>query len=625
MTGMDVSDSPGNFNGPSGRDLVLDAADIAEVVGQSVKLKRAGREFVGLCPFHSEKTPSFHVIPHKRFYHCFGCKKSGNAIDFVMERDRIEFVDALKLLAEQFNVELPKRRHDPQEDRRRQVMDALSAAAMHFARNLRRPEGKACVEYLKSRGFTGETARDFQLGYSSGRLLEDPAMKPFGRDVLVEADLLRQAEGRAYESFRDRLMFPIRDDRGRCIAFGGRVLPGSDHPAKYLNSKETGVFHKSDVAYGLDRAKDAITRSRTVAVVEGYTDVVMAHQHGARNVVSVLGTALTPGHVKLLRRFADRVVLLFDADTAGAGATERSIELFLTQPVEIGIATLPDGQDPDEFVVSSGAEAFAEVLAGAMTPLEYHWRQVTRQAGDSLTGRERAIGGFLELIAKAKAAGNVPVERWGPAMMQVARSTGLKPADIERRIEELGNAAPRQAAPPPTPPPRPEKRRWLSPEEFRRQRQRDRNKRPPAVTDQPKASADQTCERLVLGGLLVRPEAFPAVQKLISPDDFVLAETAALAERYWDHQRNEGEVELMDWQRTIDDDRLRGLVGDLAIEAERLDDLEGRMAEAVQFVQARRQRRQGEQAIRQQLGRDADADAEALRRLAEQAARRSGG
>ncbi|HMB94568.1 MAG TPA: DNA primase, partial [Tepidisphaeraceae bacterium] len=355
---------------------VLQAIDIVELIGQTVKLKRRGAKFLGLCPFHSEKTPSFTVDPSKQFFHCFGCKTGGNVIDFVMKRDRLEFVEALQQLARQAGIDLPRFGVNKQNTSERQtLLDAHSAACGLFEKLLSHPQhGAAAREYLSTRGFTEESIKKFQIGLAVDSwdvLLRSQAMKKFTPQQLATAGLVKPREGGDgfYDTFRHRIIFPIRDEQSRIIAFGGRIVPGSNDPAKYLNSPETPLFNKSRCMFGLDFAKQKIVETRTAAVVEGYTDVIMAHQFGATNVVSVLGTAMTEQHVTILRRFADRIVLLFDADTAGDLAVNRAVELFLTQPIEIAIASMPDGVDPDEFLLANGVEAFEKLLADAQDAL----------------------------------------------------------------------------------------------------------------------------------------------------------------------------------------------------------------------------------------------------------------
>jgi DNA primase len=609
---------------PDGKQLVLDGVDIADVVGRSVKLKPRGREMVGLCPFHDEKTPSFYVIPHKRMFHCFGCRAGGNVIDFVMQRDRLEFGPALRLLAEQHNIELPKlgKGDNGRSDRRQQLYDACAAAAGWFQKQLRSDDGQAAREYLKGRGFTGEIARDFGLGFapdSFDAFQTDAALKKFPIDVLVEADLVKPNDrGGFFASFRDRVMFPIRDEQGRTIAFGGRVLPGGKHPAKYLNSKETPLFHKSRVAFGLDRAKDAILKAKTVVVVEGYTDVVKCHQHGAQNVVSVLGTALTAEHVKLLGRFADKVVLLFDADAAGAGAAQRSVELFLTQDIEIAIATLPPGQDPDEFVTEHGADGFASLADAAENPLDYHWHKVAR-GGGSVTDRQTAVEKYLELLVRASLGRSVKPERLQNVLAQVAYHTKIDLADLRPRLRQIAVELKREQGHRPAEPDQP----VAEPEAFL----------PPPAN----RTAEERAQCELLSLLLEAPDRWSAVQETVAPDNFGpdAAPLRRIAERYWDHQRHEGEPELAEWVPTIDAD-LRPLVMTLVREglnrgrrgndADESDDLDARLRGSLEFF-TRRRDRQRERELIGSAGRstrevdDLDADAARLRALAESASK----
>ena len=344
------------------KQQVLAAVDLVDLIGRTVSLKKRGKNYLGLCPFHQEKSPSFNVDASKQFFHCFGCKASGNAIDFVMKRDRLTFLEAMRLLGDSHNIERPNTSPQARQQagQRAQLLDCCSTAAGLFQKLLAHPTaGAAGRAYLAERGFSDEVAQRFQIGLTADawdRLLRADAMRAFPPAVMALAGLVKprvRDDGHTdgyYDTFRNRLMFPIRDENGRVIAFGGRVLPGSaggePSKAKYLNSPETPLFSKGRTVYGLDLARQRIVESRTVAVVEGYADVVMAHQYGATNVVSMLGTALTEPHVTILRRFADRIVLLFDADAAGDTAVNRAVELFLTQPVESPSRPCPTAWTP---------------------------------------------------------------------------------------------------------------------------------------------------------------------------------------------------------------------------------------------------------------------------------------
>src|SRR5918993_1159355 len=411
--------------------LVLQAVDIVQLVGQSVALKRRGKDYVGLCPFHSEKTPSFHVSPTKQFFRCYGCKAGGNAIDFVMQRDRVAFMEALRSLGEQAGVEMPKFGVSKEKMGERQVLLEAHSAACGFFEKLLTGDGvgAAARAYLAERGINAESIKRFQIGVAADAwdaLLRSPAVRKYPPQLLATGGLVkpRQSGDGFYDTFRNRLMFPIRDENGRVIAFGGRVMPGSDDPAKYLNSPETPLFSKGRSVFGLDLARQRIVETRTVVVVEGYTDVVVAHQYGASNVVSVLGTAMTEQHVNTLRRFADKIVLLFDADAAGDLAVDRAVGLFLTQPVEIAIASMPADVDPDEYLLEHGAEGFERMLAGATDALSYKWKQLSRrfnETGNNLTGQQKAVEEYLKLLADARGTGPVDANRWHMALARGRR------------------------------------------------------------------------------------------------------------------------------------------------------------------------------------------------------------
>ena len=431
-----------NANFVDGKRLVLEATDIVRLIGETVTLKKAGRRYSGLCPFHNEKSPSFSVDPAKQFFYCFGCKKGGNAIDFVIERDHAEFKDALHTLADWAGVELPRFEKNPEQaDRRKQLLDAQSAAAEIYRKLLHAPQGKVALDYLRGRGFDDATIKSFGLGFAPNSwdtLAQHGLLRKFPAPLLAEGGLLKRRENGDgfYDTFRDRVLFPIRDEQGRPIAFGGRILPGSDNPAKYLNSPETPLFSKSRVLFGLDLAKKRIVESRVAVVFEGYADAAMAHQHGVTNSVAVLGTALTPDHAQTLRRLADKIVLLFDADAAGGMAAKRSVELFLREPVEVAVAELPAGVDPDEFLQEHGKEPFEQIIDKAPDALTFYWRQMHRQFdAATVTGREKALNEYLQTVADARdAAGTVDQARWGAILMRIEKNTGVRAADLNQRL-----------------------------------------------------------------------------------------------------------------------------------------------------------------------------------------------
>jgi len=573
------------------------------LIGQSVKLKRRGKDYVGLCPFHSEKTPSFHVKPDKQVFYCFGCKASGTAFDFVMRRDRVEFKDALHTLARQFNVELPRGGMSKEKVSERQaLLDAHSAAAALFEKLLSHPQqGAAARAYLKERGFTGDSVKQFRIGVAPESwdfLLKNDAMRKFPPSLLQQAGLVKARENNTgfYDTFRNRLMFPIKDESGRIIAFGGRVMPGSNDPAKYLNSPETPLFSKSKSIFGIDLARQKIVETRTAAVVEGYTDVVMAHQYGATNVVSILGTAMTEQHVAILRRFADRIVLLFDADTAGDAAVNRAVELFLTQPVEIAIASMPQGIDPDEFLLKHGVEEFNRLLEQANDALTYKWSQLARQfaADGSLTGQQKAVSEYLQLLASARGTGPVDAIRWGASLARVSRLTDIPVDELNRRFgsKRSGRA--------------PARRTENAAEPYDRP---SRERRP--------QTADDRAQRWILAILLAEPARWQDVQQLVSPADFTEAVRFRLAQAYWNYQRDEGEPVFNEFLGTLDGPEIATLAVELLDEVEALD-VDQALRDALAHVaQARMRKNESELMARLRRKSPQTTEADEVRLLAQ--------
>ncbi|NLD68485.1 MAG: DNA primase [Limnobacter sp.] len=386
---------------------LLARVDIVDVVGRYVRLRKGGANYLGLCPFHAEKSPSFTVSPTKQFYHCFGCGAHGSAIGFLMEHAGLGYVDAITELARSLGLEVPREagRGGPSADPRTPgLLDQLARADLHYRRRLR--DSARAIDYLKGRGLTGQTAARFAIGYAPDqwRGLE-AAVPDYGDAGLVEAGLVVENDGddgrkRRYDRFRDRIMFPIRNPRGQVIGFGGRVLDRGE--PKYLNSPETPVFSKGRELYGLYEGRDAIRRENCVVVVEGYMDVVVLAQHGVGNVVATLGTATTPEHVRKLLRLVDRVVFAFDGDAAGRKAGWRALEASLPQAADakrIDFLFLPAEHDPDSFVREHGEAGFRETLADAMPLSELLVRELSARTGlDSPEARARFLAEARPLL-----------------------------------------------------------------------------------------------------------------------------------------------------------------------------------------------------------------------------------
>ena len=344
------------------------AADIVEVVGDHVKLKRSGSGFMGLCPFHNEKTPSFHVTPRLGIYKCFGCGEAGDVINFVMQMEGVGFSEAVRSLAQRYGVFVPEEEEkvdDPNMHLKEGVYHALRYAGVFFHRILiEHPEAEEARQYLKKRGFTAETIKKYGLGFSLDRfdaLIATALDSGLNEQYLHEAGLVKPSQkgGSAYDTFRGRVMFPIFSPTSKVIAFGGRVL-GKDKTAKYINSPQTLVYNKSEALYGIQVAKNEIRKKDEVILVEGYTDVLSLHQAGVKNVVSTSGTAITPDQVRIMRRYSENLLMIYDSDSAGQNAMLRGIDIGLAEGMNIRSLALPEGEDPDSFVRQFGGESFGE-------------------------------------------------------------------------------------------------------------------------------------------------------------------------------------------------------------------------------------------------------------------------
>lgn len=368
---------------------LLERADVVEIVDSRVPLKKAGRNYQACCPFHNEKSPSFTVAPDKQFYHCFGCGEHGNALDFLMKFDGLEFPEAVEELAHMLGLEVPRETSaNPAMDARKRAQEAsdyeqMEHAAKFFTHQLRRhTNSKRVIEYLKGRGLSGEIVQQFDIGYAPDGW--DGLLKALGsdqrsKDQLVELKLVnRNEQGRYYDFFRDRVMFPIRDRRGRVVGFGGRILEG-DGP-KYLNSPETRIFHKGRELYGFYEARQANRELEHVVIVEGYMDVVALAQAGITFAVASLGTATTTEQLQMLFRATRRVVCCYDGDRAGRDAAWRALENalpLLNDGIELSFLFLPDGEDPDTLVRKEGAEGFLGRLNAAQSFTDYFFDHLT--------------------------------------------------------------------------------------------------------------------------------------------------------------------------------------------------------------------------------------------------------
>lgn len=354
---------------------VKEENDIVDVISETVKLKRAGRNYSGLCPFHHEKTPSFSVSVDKQIYKCFGCGEAGNVITFVMKTKNLSFPEAVKLLADRVNITIETDENNSHKDTFKQLYKLNVDSARYFFNCL--GENVAAKRYLLNRGITEKTIRSFGLGYSANSwdgLLRHLKKKGFSElDMFSNGLIIKSQKGSYYDRFRNRIIFPVFDYRGRVIGFGGRVM--DDSKPKYLNSPETALFKKGINLYGLNFAIKN-NREKMLIIVEGYMDCISLHQYGITNAVASLGTALTTNQAKLIKKYADRAIIAYDADSAGQMATMRGLEILKKVGLDVKVLKVPEGKDPDEYIRNNGREAFMKLIEDALPLVDYRMKKI---------------------------------------------------------------------------------------------------------------------------------------------------------------------------------------------------------------------------------------------------------
>jgi DNA primase len=437
---------------------VQQANDIVDVVSEHVSLKKKGREMLGLCPFHDDHRPSMNVNPQKQIFKCFACGAGGDVFKFVQMRENLTFPQAIERLAERANIKLETRKTaksdpgSPGQDAKFEVdpnrLARVNAwAAEHFARNLNDPsKGKLARDYLAQRQISADSIKKWRIGLAlpaGDDLINAARAKRIPTDLLEQAGLIT-ATGQ--DKFANRLMFTITDVTGRVIAFGGRTL--DETGAKYINSPTTVLFDKSNSLFGLEQARHQIVSTGAAVVVEGYTDVIMAHQFDCTNVVASLGTSFTTGHGRILRRYAKEVVLVFDSDVAGIEAANRALEVCLAQRIDIKLASVPQGKDPCDFILAAGKDAFDKLLSRAVHVLQFKWDRLTEKfAGDdTIAGKRAALEEYLQAIAVGFSAGNISPVETGIIVNRISSIVGLDKKQINRELNTRITRAARSAS-----------------------------------------------------------------------------------------------------------------------------------------------------------------------------------
>ncbi|HEY3246173.1 MAG TPA: DNA primase [Phycisphaerae bacterium] len=521
-------------------------------MGEHVALKRAGRDLAGLCPFHQEKTPSFHVSPAKGIFKCFGCGAGGDIFTFVQLREKVDFREALRILADRAGIELTVRRSSSGvSEISRSDLARVNAWAAEFYRRqyLDDRKGAAARAYVTGRAISAQTAEAFKIGLAVPDSHQiSRAAKAAGIDgrLLAAAGLTKQGEsGEAYDAFRTRLIFPIRDTMGRCVGFGGRAL--DDSPAKYLNTAQSALFDKSRCLFGLDLARQAIEATGRVVVVEGYFDCVAAHQAGVRETVATMGTAMTEQHADILRRYCGQIVLVFDSDAAGVRAADRAVAVTVKYGLDIRIARVGE-KDPADFLQTHAPEEFINLLNSAEDALGFRWRQLLAQSGGGGNIRDRwaATVEFLRWIAAHFRAGAVDAIQKGLIGNQVARLLGLRPEEVHRQFEEAASG------------------RTTSPGASRPERSVGT-----IVSREAPASAEEIHLRIAVALLLSEPALWPQVKPVFDTGLIEDERLRRVATRTGDLAEQVGEFAITELIDELHDPEDVALATDLALWAER--------------------------------------------------------
>lgn len=557
---------------------IQQAIDIVDLIGERVALKQSGKDLKGLCPFHADKNPSMYVSPSKQIFKCFACGAGGDVFKYIQLADRVEFPEAVRILAVRANIELPEpgqRGDEPAGPSKSALAEVNKWAARKFRSWLAEPPNEVARKYYAGRGFAEQTIRRFGLGFAPpgwDNLIAAARKDRIELPLLVAAGLAAPSrkeghEGQHYDMFRNRVMFPILDASERVIGFGGRTL-GDDTP-KYLNTAETVLFNKRRELYGLRWGRQAVTASETVVIVEGYTDVIMAHQAGFENVVATLGTALTDDHVRILGRLAKRIVLIYDADEAGIKASDRALELFLAAGVDLAVGMMPEGLDPCDAIVERGPEVFEEAVAAATDALEFKWKTVAAQfaSADGTADRRAAVEAMIATLAGMAGYANLDPIRRGLMLDRLAELAGSSADDLNRLLS----------------------------------RQAQRRRRPGTETGEsgtggsPDAGTDRRANRpidialaQILGVLLAEPSYFDSIRQSIGPADFAEPAVRALAEPVWE-LAGEGQLSLTAVLRRVESPQLANLATELAGRVSQLGEVGAVFQTAVRAVEHHRQ------------------------------------
>lgn len=528
-----------NFYGRIPKDLIDEIRnnnDIVQIITErGVPLRQRGQNYFARCPFHEDNNPSFCVSPEKQSFFCYGCNTGGNVFTFLMKSEGMTFYEAVKILAERAGITLPGYTPSQKTQSTIATLKELHQFALdYFHKQLLNPRvGGNALTYLKDRGISAQTIMTFKLGYATASwndFLKAGVRKGYSQQVMLDGGLIKSKEGKPYDTFRERILFPIFSTYGEPVGFGGRTLLNDDKVPKYLNSPETLLYHKGKVLYNLNFARAAIQKSRQAILVEGYFGAVVPYQSGVQNIVASLGTAFTEDHARLIKQFADETVILYDSDAAGLNATQRGLNLLIKEGLRVKVASLPTGSDPDDFIREYGVDDFHDMIAKATDIIDYYIRMVSQDK--NIRTIEAKVQAANELCAVLSHVQN-----------QIALNEYIKRATIELEIDES-----------------------VLRRELRKHGAVAEKPSRPLITHNKKESPRESLERQLLECLLQRPDLTAQAASQLNYTDFSSDTYAKIAQMLWQRTVNEDNINVQNLIDNCDDEKLRGIISSFVMQ-----------------------------------------------------------
>jgi len=537
---------------------IRDRSDIVEVISDRVLLKKSGANYKGLCPFHSEKTPSFTVSPAKQIFHCFGCNEGGNVYQFVMKIENLSFPDSVLLLARRYGINIVEQKvKGVNSSQKNTLYDVNAMAAEFFQRQLSElPQGKTAREYLRKRGITENIIESFKIGYASPSwdgVHQFLKKKGISADIQNSAGLIKEREngGGYVDRFRERIIFPISDSEGRIVGFGGRVLNDTDSRPKYLNSPETLVYKKGNILYGLHITKDLIRKSKDAFLVEGYFDLITAYQHGIKNVIATSGTALTEDHARLLRRYTETVTLVFDGDEAGRNASNRGGIVLLNGGVKVKVIPLPQGNDPDSFIREKKGDGFFNISKGSKPFMEYIINKESAESDlKSIDGRVKCINAVIPFLSLM----NNSVEK-SMYISSLAEKTGVS----EKAIMD----------------------------EMSKNKVKDKAKVKEVLTSTSTSSSNKA-ERILVQLMLLDNKNIEKIKKHISVDDFKDNDMAKISSLLFTLSESNDNIAISHIMDKLSEDKLKKLISEMVFEDIEYQDVDKNISDCIRYIKKNR-------------------------------------